>query len=65
MNPDKDSAFKTNDRDDGKRDIYFNSGSKDGGKHGHVVEIDKAEGTMEYHYVRDKDGNVYKDDSKK
>ena len=59
----KSTAFETNERDDGKTDIYFNRGSEDGDKHGHVVQSGEGNDTV-YHYVRDEDGNVYIDDSK-
>jgi len=58
----KSDAFETHERSDGKRDIYFNRGKDDGSNHGHVVESDGADGNTNYHYVRDEDGNVYKDD---
>jgi len=62
---DKDpTAFATEERDDGKRDIYFNRGKEDGADHGHVVESTGDDGQTDYHYVRDTDGNVYVDDSK-
>lgn len=64
-NDGKSTAFSTKDRDDGKRDILFNRGSQDGANHGHVVESDGKDGNTVYHYVRDEDGNVYIDDSKK
>lgn len=44
----------------GKRDHYFN-GPGDGERHGHVVEKKRGE----YLYVRDVEGNVYKDDRRK
>ena len=57
------SAFKDKERKDepGTRDIYFN-GLGDGRRHGHVVERRKSDGTREYPYVRDVEGNVYKDE---
>lgn len=58
------SAFPTAkpQRQDGKRDHYFNAGPGDGKRHGHVVE-GKQPGT--YHYARDVEGNVYINDRKK
>lgn len=56
------SAFKDKGRkDSGKRDIYFNAPG-DGSKHGHVVQSPGRNGNTRYHYVRDVEGNVYKDD---
>jgi hypothetical protein len=57
------SAFKDKERkkEPGTRDIYFN-GPGDGKRHGHVVERQRPDGTREYPYVRDVEGNVYKDD---
>jgi hypothetical protein len=57
------SAFKDQERKDGsgKRDVYFN-GPGDGKRHGHVVERRRSDGTREYPYVRDVEGNVYRDD---
>lgn len=61
---DKSTAFSDKERDDGKRDIYFNRGSQDGANHGHVVQSSNDSGSTDYHYVRDEDGSVYVDDSK-
>jgi hypothetical protein len=57
------SAFKDKERKDGsgERDIYFN-GPGDGERHGHVVERKRPDGTRDYPYVRDVEGNVYKDE---
>lgn len=48
--------------DSGKTDHYFNRGSEDGDRHGHVTTSNDGETT---HYARDEDGSVYVDDSKK
>jgi hypothetical protein len=60
------SAFKDKEKKDGsgKRDIFFN-GPGDGKRHGHVVERTRSDGTREYPYVRDVEGNEYADDSKR
>ncbi len=60
------SAFKSEPKpnDPSKTDTFFN-GPGDGPAHGHVVESQNADGTPNYHYVRDVEGNVYVDDSKK
>lgn len=61
MADDKQStAFKSNDRNNGKTDTYFNR-EGDGSNHGHVVTSNDGQTT---HYARDEDGNVYIDDSK-
>ena len=49
---------------DGKFNVYFNRGSQDGAAHGHVVEERHADGSRSYPYVRDREGNVYRDDRK-
>jgi hypothetical protein len=60
------SAFKDSSRSDGsgKQDILFN-GPGDGASHGHVVQSSESDDQTEYHYVRDVEGNVYVDNSKK
>ena len=57
------SAFRTRDRNDGsgKRDTFFN-GPGDADRHGHVVERTGADGSTEYLFVRDVEGDVYKDE---
>ena len=66
MSGDDGTAFHDKERQDssGKRDIYFNRGKSDGSRHGHVVESTDETGNRDYNYVRDVDGNVYKDDTK-
>jgi predicted phage tail protein len=54
------SAFRTQERDDGKTNIYFN-GPGDGPNHGHVVQHPDADGNMVYDFVRDVEGNTYID----
>lgn len=38
---------------------YFNSGSQDSGDHGHVKYRDNPDGTTDYLYARDVEGNEY------
>lgn len=38
---------------------YFNSGKADGNKHGHVKYRDNPDGTTDYLYARDVEGNEY------
>ncbi len=38
---------------------YFNSGAQDGGQHGHVKHRINPDGSDEYLYVRDVEGNEY------
>ena len=38
---------------------YFNSGKEDGGEHGHVKYRDNPDGTTDYLYARDVEGNEY------
>lgn len=47
--------------DPSKRDILFNSPG-DGDRHGHVVQSENPDGSPNYRYVRDPDGDVYRDD---
>lgn len=56
------TAFGKQKRQDGRRNHYFNAGKVDGPDKGHVVEGTQR-GT--YHYVRDVEGDLYIDDSKK
>lgn len=51
-------------RPDGRTNIYFNRGKQDGPKHGHVVEERHPDGSRTYPYVRDREGIVYRDDSR-
>lgn len=57
----KSSSFHSSDRNDGsgKTDTYFNRGSSDGDKHGHVVTSNDGQTT---NYARDEDGSVYVND---
>ena len=59
------SAFRDSPKSDGsgKQDINFN-GPGDGRDHGHVVQSSNDDGSTNYHYVRDVEGNIYIDDSK-
>jgi len=59
------TAFRNRKRRDGsgKSDTWFN-GPNDGSQHGHVVESTDDSGTQVYNYVRDVEGNVYRDDSR-
>lgn len=56
------SAFKDAPKpnDPSKQDILFN-GPGDGSQHGHVVQGTNPDGTPDYQYVRDVEGNVYID----
>lgn len=59
------TAFPSSQRKDrsGKSDTYFNGpGDKD--RHGHVVESTDEHDSQTYHYVRDVEGNEYRDDSR-
>lgn len=38
---------------------FFNSGAQDGGSHGHVQYRDNPDGTTDYLFARDVEGNVY------
>lgn len=38
---------------------YFNAGPEDGANHGHVKYRDDPDGTTDYLYVRDVEGNEY------
>lgn len=38
---------------------YFNSGKVDGGNHGHAKYRNNSDGTTDYLYVRDVEGNEY------
>lgn len=38
---------------------YFNAGKADGGDHGHVKHSDNPDGTTDYLYARDVEGNEY------
>ncbi len=38
---------------------YFNAGARDGKNHGHVKYRDNTDGTTEYLYARDVEGNEY------
>ena len=38
---------------------YFNSGKEDGSAHGHVKYRDNPDGTTDYLYARDVEGNEY------
>lgn len=51
------SAFRSQVRDDGLENVYFN-GSGDGSSHGHVVQNPETGETI---YARDVEGNVYVD----
>ncbi|TCJ40099.1 hypothetical protein [Parafrankia sp. BMG5.11] len=51
------TAFRDQEREDGRRNIYFN-GPGDGAAHGHVVQHEENGQTV-YDYVRDVEGNVY------
>jgi hypothetical protein len=58
-----DTAFAEKVRPDGRTQYFFNRGKEDGREHGHVVESTDEAGNRKYHYVRDREGNVYKDDN--
>lgn len=58
-----DTAFGERTRRDGKKQYFFNRGKEDAEQHGHGVESTDAEGNRTYHYMRDREGSVYKDDN--
>lgn len=59
------TAFRSRQRKDGsgKTDTLFNAPG-DKSQHGHVVESTDDSGNTTYPYVRDVEGNVYRDDSR-
>lgn len=59
------TAFRSRQRRDssGKTDTWFNEPG-DKSQHGHVVESTDESSNQKYHYVRDVEGNIYRDDSK-
>jgi hypothetical protein len=62
MGTNNSSAFHDQPKptDPSKRDILFN-GPGDGNIHGHVVTQGEVNGQVNYVYVRDVEGNVYRD----
>jgi len=52
-------ADKPQRNDPSVTNTYFNSGSEDGANHGHVKYRDNADGTTDYLYARDVEGNEY------
>lgn len=58
-----DTVFRERVRPDAKTDYFFNRGAEDREKHGHVVESTDDAGNRTYHYARDREGNIYVDDS--
>jgi hypothetical protein len=55
------SAFRDQpQRDDPSvTNTYFNAGKQDGPQHGHVKYRDNPDGTTDYLYARDVEGNEY------
>lgn len=59
------TSRSTSFRDKPQRDdptvtnTYFNSGEEDGADHGHVKYRNNPDGTTDYLYVRDVEGNEY------
>jgi hypothetical protein len=58
-----DTAFGESMRADGRTQYFFNRGKEDGRNHGHIVESTDADGNITYHFVRDREGNIYIDDN--
>ena len=50
---------KTQRNDSSVTNTYFNAGKADGSSHGHVKHRNNPDGTTDYLYARDVEGNEY------